>query len=147
MLPSFSLGLLITSRLGWGQGEGMWWPQSLSGNKAMRGRVPGTDLKGMCPQEGNGYSAVPCILGQPGPLCDLQTKLGPWPGAVGSQAGQWEEGESVEIKLWAQGSVPGILEARLLIPQPRGGFSINMGWVSCTHRARARFFIALLWLR
>lgn len=56
-------------------------------------------------------SAVLAPLGQSRPLCHLPTKLGPWPGAVGSQAGQWEEGESTEIKPRTHGSVPGIPEA------------------------------------
>lgn len=36
----------------------MWWAQRLSGNQAMRGRVPGKDWEEMFPQGGNGYSTL-----------------------------------------------------------------------------------------
>lgn len=112
----------------------------------MRGRVLGKDLKGRFPQAGHGHSALLHIWGQSGLPCDLQTKLEPWPAAVGSQAGQWEEGESMEIKPRAQASGPRIPEAGSSNPSERR-LHVNMGWVSCAHRARAGVFIVLLLLR
>lgn len=72
-------------------------------------------------------------------LRDLKTKLDPWPAAVGSQAGQWEEGESVEIKPRARAPGPRIPEACSSNPSERR-LHVNRGWVSCAPRARAGGF-------
>lgn len=59
--------------------------------------------------------------------CDLQTKLDPWPAAVGSQAGQWEEGESMEIKPRAPASGPRIPETGSSNPSEREEASCKHG--------------------
>lgn len=85
-------------------------------------------------------------LGQSGPLCDLQTKLGHWPGAVGSQAGQWEEGESTEIKPRAPGSGPGIPEAGSSNAQAEeASYKHGLGFLRL--QGSCHFFIVLLLLR
>lgn len=92
------------------------------------GGVTGKVQKGMLPWEGHWPFCPNRIpLGQSGPPCDLQTKLGAFPRTVGSQIGQWEEGESREIKPEAPRPVPGIPEADSSHPSGGGLQSKHAG--------------------
>lgn len=106
----------------------------------MRGRVPGKDPKGMCLQEGNGPFCFTLYLARQGPSVTSKQSQALGLGLWEAKQGQWEEGESREIKPRALGSMPEIPEAGFSHPSERR-LQCKHGWASWGYRASTLFTV------
>ena len=87
-----------------------------------------------------GHSALPCTSARQGHSVTSKQSQALGLGLWEAKRGQWEEGESREIKPKALGSMPEIPEAGFSHPSERR-LQCKHGWASCGYRASTLFIV------